>query len=98
ALIAQVPTLMGSCVVLDVGANADVKPEWLAQFALMGSMYAEIVLGRSTPSVATLSNGEEEGKGNAVLIEAVPLIKAMPVHYVGNVEGKDVTAGLADVV
>jgi glycerol-3-phosphate acyltransferase PlsX len=98
ALVASVPTLKGSCVVLDVGANTDVKPEWLAQFALMGSMYAEIVLGRSTPSVATLSNGEEEGKGNALLAAAVPLIRAMPVHYVGNVEGKDVTAGVVDVV
>src|SRR6185437_5192399 len=94
ALVASVPTLKGSCVVLDVGANADVKPEWLAQFALMGSMYAEIVLGRSSPSVATLSNGEEEGKGNAILAAAVPLIRAMPVHY----EGNDVTAGLVDVV
>jgi phosphate acyltransferase len=98
ALIAQVPTLKGSCVVLDVGANADVKPEWLAQFALMGSLYAEVVLGRSRPAVATLSNGEEEGKGNAVLAEAVPLIRALPIHYVGNVEGNDITAGRVDVV
>jgi glycerol-3-phosphate acyltransferase PlsX len=98
ALVAQVPTLHGSCVLLDIGANVDVKPEWLAQFALMGSLYAEIVLGRSSPSVATLSNGEEEGKGNAVLAEAVPLIRALPIRYVGNVEGKDITAGVADVV
>jgi phosphate acyltransferase len=98
ALVAQVPTLKGACVVLDVGANVDVKPEWLAQFALMGSLYAEIVLGRTRPAVATLSNGEEEGKGNAVLSEAVPLIRALPLHYVGNVEGKDITAGAVDVV
>jgi len=98
ALVAQVPTLKGYCVVLDVGANADVKPEWLAQFALMGSLYSEIVLGRAKPSVATLSNGEEEGKGNAVLNEAVPLIRALPIHYVGNVEGNDITAGRVDVV
>ena len=78
--------------------NADVKPEWLAQFALMGSIYAEIALGRQRPSVATLSNGEEEGKGNAVLVEAVPLIRALPLNYVGNVEGNDVTAGRVDVV
>jgi glycerol-3-phosphate acyltransferase PlsX len=76
----------------------DVKPEWLAQFALMGSIYAEVALGRKRPSVATLSNGEEEGKGNAVLSEAVPLIRALPIHYVGNVEGSDVTAGAVDVV
>jgi glycerol-3-phosphate acyltransferase PlsX len=61
-------------------------------------MYAEIVLGRTRPSVATLSNGEEEGKGNAALNEAVPLIRALPIRYVGNVEGKDITAGLVDVV
>jgi glycerol-3-phosphate acyltransferase PlsX len=98
ALAALMPTLKGFCVMLDVGANVDVKPEWLAQFALMGSLYAEIVLGRSRPTVATLSNGEEEGKGNALLVEATPLIRALPIHYVGNVEGKDITAGVVDVV
>jgi phosphate acyltransferase len=98
ALTALIPTLNGSCVVLDVGANVDAKPEWLAQFALMGSLYAEIVLGRSSPSVATLSNGGEEGKGTALLAAAVPLIEAMPVRYIGNVEGNDITAGAADVV
>jgi glycerol-3-phosphate acyltransferase PlsX len=98
ALAAQVPTTRGACVLLDIGANVDVKPEWLAQFALMGSIYAEVALGRKRPSVATLSNGEEEGKGNAVLSEAVPLIRALPIHYVGNVEGSDVTAGAVDVV
>jgi phosphate acyltransferase len=98
ALAAQLPTLKGMCVLLDAGANVDVRPEWLAQFALMGSIYAEIALGRHRPSVATLSNGEEEGKGNATLSEAVPLIRALPIHYVGNIEGKDVTAGSVDVV
>jgi phosphate acyltransferase len=98
ALAAQLPTLKGMCVLLDAGANVDVKPEWLAQFALMGSIYAEVALGRRRPSVATLSNGEEEGKGNAILAEAVPLIRKLPIHYVGNIEGKDVTAGAVDVV
>ncbi len=97
ALAAQLPTLKGTCIMLDVGANVDVKPEWLAQFALMGSIYAEVALDLRRPSVATLSNGEEEGKGNATLSEAVPLIRAMPIHYVGNIEGKDVTAGVVDV-
>jgi phosphate acyltransferase len=97
ALAAQLPTLKGTCILLDVGANVDVKPEWLAQFALMGSIYAEVALDLRRPSVATLSNGEEEGKGNATLSEAVPLIRAMPIHYVGNIEGKDVTAGVVDV-
>ena len=98
ALVAQVPTLTGSCVLLDIGANVDAKPEWLAQFALMGSLYAEVMLGRQRPSVATLSNGEEQGKGNTALMEAIPLIRALPIHYVGNMEGTDVTAGAADVV
>ena len=98
ALAAQLPTLKGACILLDVGANADVKPEWLAQFALMGSIYAEIALGRKQPTVATLSNGEEQGKGNAVLNAAIPLIQQLPITYIGNVEGNDVTAGAADVV
>ena len=98
ALAAILPTLKGQTILLDVGANVDVKPEWLAQFALMGSIYAEVALGRERPSVATLSIGEENDKGNAVLAEAMPLIRALPIHYVGNVEGKDVTAGAVDVV
>jgi glycerol-3-phosphate acyltransferase PlsX len=99
ALAAQLPTVRGgTCILLDAGANADVRPEWLAQFALMGSIYAEIALREARPRVATLSNGEEEGKGNAVLNAAIPLIRALPINYIGNVEGKDVTAGTADVV
>ena len=100
ALAAILPTTgkTGACVLLDVGANVDVKPEWLAQFALMGSMYAEVALGLARPTVATLSVGEEEGKGNAVLAAAVPLIRALPLAYIGHIEGKDVTSGAADVV
>jgi phosphate acyltransferase len=100
ALAAILPTTgkTRACVLLDVGANVDVKPEWLAQFVLMGSSYAEVALGLARPTVATLSVGEEEGKGNAVLAAAVPLIRALPVEYIGHVEGKDVTAGAADVV
>ncbi len=97
ALAAQLPTTKGTCVLLDVGANVDVKPEWLAQFALMGSSYAE-VLGKIRPTVATLSNGEEEGKGNALLAAALPLIKALPINYVGNIEGNHITDGTVDVV
>jgi glycerol-3-phosphate acyltransferase PlsX len=98
ALAAQLPTLKGTCIMLDVGANVDVKPEWLAQFALMGSIYAEIALEHPGPTVATLSNGEEEGKGNATLAEAIPLIRALPINYVGNIEANDITAGAVDVV
>jgi glycerol-3-phosphate acyltransferase PlsX len=100
ALAAILPTTSrtGACVLLDVGANVDVKPEWLAQFALMGSIYASLALGVDRPSVATLSVGEEEGKGNAVLAAAVPLIRSLAINYVGHVEGNEITAGAADVV
>jgi glycerol-3-phosphate acyltransferase PlsX len=98
ALAAILPTSSGSCVLLDVGANVDARPEWLAQFALMGSIYAELALNRPRPTVATLSVGEEEGKGNAQVAAAAPLIRELPLTYIGNMEGTDVTAGRADVV
>ncbi len=88
----------GFCFLLDIGANADCKPEYLYQFALMGSAYTERVLGISNPRVAIVSNGEEEGKGNMLVQDALPLLKSGPFNFVGNVEGKDVPAGLADVV
>ena len=91
-------TDVGFCTVLDIGANADCRPEYLYQFALMGSCYAELVLGIAHPRVAILSNGEEEGKGNKLVIDSLPLLKKAPVNFIGNVEGKDVPAGLADVV
>jgi len=83
---------------LDIGANADSKPEWLVQFALMGKIYAQNVLKLPTPRIALLSNGEEEGKGNQLIHEASALIQALEVNYVGNVEPKDVLSGKADVV
>jgi glycerol-3-phosphate acyltransferase PlsX len=100
ALAAILPTTgtRRACVVLDVGANVDVKPEWLAQFALMGSIYAEVALGLARPTVATLSVGEEEGKGNTALAAAAPLIRALPLAYIGHIEGDEVTSGGADVV
>ena len=88
----------GFCYVLDIGANTDCRPEYLYQFALMGSYYAELVLGIPNPRVAILSNGEEEGKGNKLVVDSLPLLKSGPFNFVGNVEGKDVPAGLADVV
>jgi glycerol-3-phosphate acyltransferase PlsX len=91
-------TTQGHCFILDIGANADCKPEYLLQFAIMGSVYAERVLGVPSPRVAIVSNGEEEGKGNQLVQETVPLLKASPVNFVGNAEGKDVPWGLADVI
>ena len=92
------PAADGRCFVLDVGANADCRPEWLAQFGLMGHVYAQRMLGVERPRVALLSNGEEEGKGSALVQAAQPLLAAAPLHFIGNVEGKDIFRGAADVV
>jgi glycerol-3-phosphate acyltransferase PlsX len=91
-------TPQGFCFLLDIGANTDCKPEYLLQFAMMGSVYAERVLGVPNPRVAIVSNGEEEGKGNQLVQETVPLLKASPLNFVGNAEGKDIIRGLADVI
>ncbi|MCC6804566.1 MAG: phosphate acyltransferase PlsX [Anaerolineae bacterium] len=91
--------LRGQAVILlDVGANADSKPEWLAQFALMGKIYAKNSLNLENPKVGLLSNGEEEGKGNALVHDASALIAGLPLNFVGNVEPKDLLSGGADVV
>lgn len=92
------PTVTGRCFVLDIGANADCKPEYLAQFAMMGAAYSKLVLGTDNPRVALLSNGEEETKGNALVQAAFPLLRALPLDFTGNVEGKDIPLGAADVV
>jgi glycerol-3-phosphate acyltransferase PlsX len=88
----------GYCFLLDIGANADCRPEYLVQFALMGSVYAERVLGVPNPRVAIVSNGEEEGKGNQLVQETAPLLKASSLNFVGNAEGKDIPRGHADVI
>lgn len=98
ALTALFPVRSGYCVVLDIGANADCKPEYLAQFAVMGSVYAEKVLGVNQPRVALLSNGEEAGKGNELVKESHPLLAASGLNFIGNVEGKELFGGYADVV
>jgi glycerol-3-phosphate acyltransferase PlsX len=92
------PLPKGPVVLLDVGANADCKPEYLYQFGLMGSAYAERVMGKSRPRVATLSNGEEAGKGNTLVKEAFELLQGSPLNFIGNVEPKEMMAGEADVV
>jgi phosphate acyltransferase len=88
----------GYSFLLDIGANADCRPEYLVQFATMGSIYAERVLGIPHPRVAIVSNGEEEGKGNELVQETFPLLKATSLNFVGNAEGKDIPWGLADVI
>lgn len=98
ALTALFPVKNGHCVVLDIGANADCKPEYLMQFAILGSIYSNKVLGKTNPRVALLSNGEEAGKGNQLVKETFPLIQSSGVNFIGNVEGKELFAGEADVV
>ena len=98
ALSSVFPTRKGSCFLLDLGANTDCKPEYLLQFAVMGSIYAQRVLGVTNPRVAIVSIGEEEGKGSMLVQAAYPLLKASALNFVGNAEGKDVPAGLADVI
>jgi len=93
-----IPGKTGYTFMLDAGANTDVKPEWLAQFALLGDAYGRRILGLASPRVGLLSNGEEETKGNSMTIEAHPLLKQLPINFVGNVEGKSLFDGSVDVV
>ncbi|HET7145175.1 MAG TPA: phosphate acyltransferase PlsX [Anaerolineales bacterium] len=97
ALAPIFPTATGTCVVLDIGANPDCKPENLLQFGILGSIYAEKVRGVHNPKVGLISNGEEEGKGNELVKAATPLFKASKLNYFGNVEGKEVIGGKVDV-
>ncbi|MEW6771479.1 MAG: phosphate acyltransferase PlsX [Bacillota bacterium] len=98
ALMALMPNPQGVTVLLDVGANVDVRPEHLVQFAIMGSAYASSVLKITVPRVGILSIGEEETKGNELTQSALPLLKKEPLNFIGNVEGRDVFNGRADVV
>lgn len=98
ALTAIFPTRKGRTVVCDIGANADCRPEFFPQFAVMGSIYAEKVLGVSNPRIGLLSNGEEAGKGNALIKSAYPLLAASRINFVGNTEPKELFGGYADVV
>jgi len=97
ALAPIFPTATGTCIVLDIGANPDCKPENLLQFGILGSIYAEKVRGVKNPKVGLVSNGEEEGKGNELVKGATPLFKASKLNYFGNVEGKEVIGGKVDV-
>jgi glycerol-3-phosphate acyltransferase PlsX len=98
ALALIFPVLGGHAITLDIGANADCKPEYLVQFATMGSIYAKIVLGKVSPRVGLLSNGEEPGKGNTLVKETYPLLEKAGLNFVGNVEPKEVAGGEVDVV
>jgi glycerol-3-phosphate acyltransferase PlsX len=98
ALTALFPVKDGFCVVLDIGANPECKPENLVEFAIMGSIYANKVRGITNPRVGLLSNGEEAGKGNHLVKETYQLLQNSDLNFIGNVEGKELFGGNADVV
>lgn len=98
AIATVFPTLKGKVVLLDMGANVDCKPHYLAQFALMGSIYAEKALGIQKPRVSLLSIGEEEEKGNTLTFETTPLLKKLPINFIGNIEGRQILFDATDVV
>ncbi len=99
AIAAVLPSLQGPTLLLDVGANTDPKPRYLVEFAVMGEIFARVILGKDRPRVAFLSIGEEDAKGNERLKEAKPLLERIEhIRFIGNVEGNDILHGRADVV
>lgn len=98
AIATVVPNLVDQTIILDVGGNVDCKPLHLLQFALMGSVYAEKMLGKGSPRVGLLSNGEEESKGNELTREANQGLKQAGLNYIGYTEGRDIFNGKVDVV
>jgi glycerol-3-phosphate acyltransferase PlsX len=98
ALAVQLITDAGTLVLLDIGANPDSSPENLVQYAMMGAIFSQRVLGVASPRVALLSIGEEKGKGDLRIQQATELLDDTELDFIGNVEGKDLTKHLADVV
>ncbi|HEY6328892.1 MAG TPA: phosphate acyltransferase PlsX [Blastocatellia bacterium] len=97
--LAAVPTITGrGTVILDVGANAECKPVHLYQFGVMGSLYSSVIVGIERPKVGLLSIGEEEIKGNDLTKEAFKLLKNSSLNFIGNIEGRDMYTGQADVI
>jgi glycerol-3-phosphate acyltransferase PlsX len=97
ALCGLIPVSGGHAVILDIGANAICKPEFMAQFAIMGNLYAQTVLGIQNPRVGLVSNGEEAGKGNELIKESYLLLEDLDLNFIGNVEGKEFYGGEVDV-
>jgi glycerol-3-phosphate acyltransferase PlsX len=98
ALATVLPNLTGHCLLLDVGANPDTKTPHFKEFAVMGSIYAELVFGKRKPSIGLMSIGEEESKGTDRTKEAFKTLKETGLNFVGNVEGRDVFNGTVDVI
>ena len=98
ALATLLPTAKGPKLLIDAGANTNCRDINLVQFAVMGSIYMKNVLDIPSPTVGLISNGEEEGKGDALTKETYPLLRAADIHFIGNIEGRDVMEGTADVI
>ncbi|MSS81114.1 phosphate acyltransferase PlsX [Acidaminococcus fermentans] len=99
AIATVIPNVKGATVLVDSGAKVDAKPEQLVQNAIMGSIYAELQLGIPQPRVGLLNIGEEETKGNEQCLATYPLLKQdSHIHFIGNVEGRDINKGTVDVV
>jgi glycerol-3-phosphate acyltransferase PlsX len=98
ALAVTMPTRTGAAVLLDAGANVDCRPEHLEQFAIMGAAYARVALDVERPAVGLLSIGAEAGKGNDLIREAHARLSRAPVHFIGNLEARDIFTGRAQVV
>lgn len=98
ALTSVYPTTKGFSLLVDAGANTDSKPEYLQQFALMGSIYMEKVMGVKKPRVGLANIGTEEGKGNELAKESFDLLKKLDINFIGNIEGRTMPLGEADVI
>ncbi len=98
AIATIMPTLKAPFVLIDAGANIHCKPQNLLQFALMGSTYCKVILGRSEPKVALISTGEEDTKGNELTKETFKLLKEADINFIGNIDGKDIFTGDVDVI
>lgn len=99
ALASAFPTVKGKpVVVIDVGANVDCTPQMLAQFAVMGDVFSRVSFHTENPRVGILSIGEEDHKGNQLVHDSRPLLQSLPLNFIGNVEGRDLYSGYADVI
>ncbi len=97
-LVTFVPTLKGASVLLDAGANLDCIPEYLAQFAVMGEVFASTVQAKKNPSIGILSIGQEKSKGNELTLKTYELLKDLDFNFIGNIEGYDIYDGDIDVI
>lgn len=94
-----IPTLEGGAILIDCGANVDAKPQWLVQFAQMGSIYCKSILGKENPRVAIVNIGAEEEKGNSLVKQTMPLLKELKnINFIGSIEARDIPYGYADVI